>query len=393
MKNSTRCVSLDTDDQYGSVSPPIFQTATFRQPSADEFGEYDYSRSGNPTRTQVEKKIAALEHGEYAAAFGSGMAAITSVCRLLESGDEILASEDLYGGSIRLLEKVLPRQGISVRYVDTSDIAAVQTLISAKTKLLLVETPTNPFLRISDIRALSELAASRSIIVAVDNSMLSPCLQNPLDLGADIVLHSATKFLCGHSDVTGGAVVTNSEDIYRQIAFVQNAEGTALSPFESWLLLRGIKTLALRVERQSDSAQKVAEFLAAHNSVENVYYPTLAGHYGRETHLRQASSGGSVISFATGDKDLSRRFVEATELAAIAVSFGSVNTTISLPFHMSHASIPAELKETRSPRADLIRLSVGIEDVDDIIADLEQAFESAVSTGISQSTRAVAVRA
>ena len=374
MKNATRCVQLDKDDQFGSISPPIYQMATFHQPNATEFGAYDYSRSGNPTRTQLEKKLAHLEHGSFAAAFSSGMAALTAISRLLETGDEIMASDDLYGGSVRLLEQVLPRQGINVRYVDTTNLSEVADAFSSRTKLVLIETPTNPFLRISDIEALATAVHAREALLAVDNTMLSPCLQNPLKHGADLVIHSATKFLCGHSDVTAGAVVANDPDIFKQIAFVQNAEGAALSPFDSWLLLRGLKTLALRVERQSSSAEKVVEFLSMQKGVQSVFYPGFAGHKGGDVHLRQSTGGGSVISFTTGDPKISTRIVEAVELCSIAVSFGSVNSTVSLPCHMSHASIPENLRDRLAPPADLIRLSIGIEDVDDIISDLQNAF-------------------
>ncbi len=377
MKNSTRCVKLDRNDQFGSISPPIYQTATFRQPAATEFAEYDYSRSGNPTRTQLEQKLADLENGKFASAFASGMAAITAVTRLLNAGDEVVASDDLYGGSVRLLEQILPRLGIGVRYADTTDLEALSSAFTKNTKLLLIETPTNPFMRISDIGELAKITRSNGAYLAVDNTMLSPCLQNPLDLGADIVVHSATKFLCGHSDVMAGAVITNDAEIHRQIAFVQNAEGSALSPFDSWLLLRGLKTLALRVERQSSSALDVVAFLAQKLGEENVFYPGFGGGRNAELHSRQASAGGSVISFTTRDSEISRRLVEATELCSIAVSFGSINSTISMPCFMSHASIPSSLRDRLAPPPDLIRLSVGIEDVEDIIADLSNAFDTA----------------
>ena len=379
MKNATRCVQLDPADQFGSISPPIYQTATFRQSTAIGFDEYDYSRSGNPTRTQLEKKLAELEHGSFAAAFASGMAAITAVSRLLEAGDEIIASDDLYGGSVRLLEQVLPRQGIAVRYVDTTSLEEVQRAVSSQTRLLLVETPTNPLLRISDIAELASITRARGAFLAVDNTMLSPCLQNPLLHGADLVIHSATKFLCGHSDVTAGAVITNDPDLHKRISFVPNAEGAALAPFDSWLLLRGIKTLALRVERQSSSALKVAESLRDLSSVRQVFYPGFEDHPGHDIHSRQASGGGSVISFTTGDTEISRRIAESTRLCSIAVSFGSVNSSISLPCYMSHASVPDSLRDRLAPPADLIRLSVGIEDVDDIVADLTQTIGSPVA--------------
>jgi cystathionine beta-lyase len=387
MKNATRCVLLDSNDPFGATSPPIYQTATFCQPTADEFGEYDYSRTANPTRSQLEKKLADLEFGAHAAAFASGMAAISAVCRLVNSGEEIIAGDDLYGGTIRLLERLLPQQGISVRYVDTSDNAAVRKAISDRTKLILIETPTNPLLRVADIAAIAEIAHANDTLLAIDNTMLSPCLQNPLCLGADIVIHSATKFLCGHSDVTAGAVVTADEKLHRRIAFTQNAEGAGLSPFDSWLLLRGIKTLALRVEKQNSSALKIAEFLAAHRAIGNVYYPMLAGHPGRDLHSAQAAGGGSVISFTTGDPEFSRRIAEATRLFSIAVSFGSVNSSISLPCRMSHASIPVALREKLAPPPDLVRISVGVEDLDDLAEDLNTAISIAAGNGCSLSER------
>ena len=378
MKNATRCVRLETnDDRYGAISPPIYQTATFRQLNADEFGEYDYTRSGNPTRALLERQLAALEDAEHASAFASGMAAITALTRLVSSGDEIIAGNDLYGGTVRLLEQVLPRQGIGVRYVDTSDIQSVAKAIGSRTRLILVETPTNPLLKITDIAALAELAHQHDSLLAVDNSMLSPCLQQPLTLGADVVIHSATKFLCGHSDVTAGAVITNDADLHRQIAFYQNAEGAGLAPFESWLLLRGMKTLSLRVERQNQSALTIAKYLSRHRAITSVYYPGLESHPGHEIHCEQATGGGAVISFVTGDPQFSRRLVESTNLFDIAVSFGSVGSVISTPCKMSHASVPESLRDQLAPPEDLVRISVGIEDVDDLIEDLEQAFAAA----------------
>jgi cystathionine beta-lyase len=375
MKTSTRCVQLGTgDDQYGAIVPPIYQTATFQQPSATEFGEYDYSRSGNPTRDLLELQLADLEEGKYAAAFASGMAAITALVRLVENGGEIIAGDDLYGGTVRLLERVASNQNIPVQYVDTSDLTATAGLINARTRLILIETPTNPLFHISDIRRLAQLAKESNCLLAVDNSMLSPVFQRPLNLGADVVIHSATKFLAGHSDVTAGALITNDEALHNRIAWQQNAEGTALSPFESWLLLRGLKTLALRVERQNSSASKVATFLASHPSVAQVYYPGLEDHPGHEVHRSQSEGDGAVVSFTTSDAMFSARLVEATKLFKIAVSFGSVGSTISLPCHMSHASIPQSLRGRLGPPADLVRISVGIEDVDDLIEDLARAF-------------------
>ena len=375
MKLSTQCVHFgDSGDPYGAISPPIYQTATFRQPTASEFGEFDYTRSGNPTRSLLEQHLTALEGGAYASTFASGMAAITALTRLLNSGDEIIACDDLYGGTVRLLEKVLPRYAINVRYVDATKVDAVKAALTQRTKLILVETPTNPLLRICDLRGLSQIAAAANVLFAVDNSMLSPVLQRPLDLGAVAVIYSATKSLCGHSDVTAGAIITNDPTLHQQIAFQQNAEGAGLSPFESWLLLRGLKTLALRVKQQNESAQKVAEFLEAHPATREVYYPGLETHAGYELHRSQATGNGSVISFTTGDPELSAKLVEATRLFAIAVSFGSVGSSISLPYRMSHSSIPNSIRHRLAPPQDLVRLSVGIEDVDDLVEDLTQAF-------------------
>jgi cystathionine beta-lyase len=380
MKTATRCVHCERNgDPFNAISPPIYQTATFRQPTASEFGEYDYTRTANPTRTLVEQQLATLEGGNHACAFSSGMAAITALTRLLRSGDHIIAGDDLYGGTVRLLDQVLSRAGVSVSYVDTTDAEEVRTSLTERTRLLLIETPTNPLLRICDINALAQLAHSAGAILAVDNTMLSPCFQQPLALGADVVTHSATKFLCGHSDVTAGALVTNNAQLHRQLAFQQNAEGAGLSPFESWLLLRGMKTLALRVLRQNASANTIAQFLSRYSAVKDVYYPGLTNHPGYQLHRAQANGDGAVISFTTGDASFSERFASVTQLFDIAVSFGSVRSTISLPAKMSHASIPQSLKERIAPPSDLVRLSIGIEDVDDLIDDLAQAFDGIVN--------------
>ncbi len=379
MKTSTRCVQLGRGaDAYGAIAPPIYQTATFEQPTASEFGEYDYTRSGNPTRTLVEQQLANLEDAGYACAFASGMAALTALTRIVKAGEEIIAGDDLYGGTIRLLDRIASDRIISVRYVDTTDANAVQKIATRRTRLILIETPSNPLFRISDIRELSRIARECGAFLAVDNSMLSPVFQRPLNCGADIVVHSATKFLCGHSDVTAGALITNDGALYNQLAFQQNAEGAGLSPFESWLLLRGLKTLALRVERQNSSAGKIADFLQTRAEVKQVFYPGLEDHRGRDIHQRQANGNGAVVSFTTGNEELSRNIAESTRLFKVAVSFGSVGSTISLPYRMSHASIPNALKDRLAPPPDLVRLSVGIEDVDDLLEDLDRAFSERV---------------
>lgn len=390
MKLSTRCVRFDvSEDQFGSIAPPIYQTATFRQPGATEFGEYDYTRTSNPTRTLLEQQLAQLEGGMYASAFASGMAAITALTRLVSNGEEIIAGDDLYGGTVRLLDQILPRQGIKVHYADTTDPEALYQILSPRTKLILIETPSNPLLQISDIRHLSQVARESGALLAVDNSMLSPVLQRPLALGADVVVHSATKFLGGHSDVTAGALITNDKAVHERIAFQQNAEGAGLSPFESWLLMRGLKTLAIRVNRQSESAHDVVKFLELVPAVRRIYYPGLKDHPGSEIHRNQSEGNGSVVSFTTGDQELSRRIVEATRLFDIAVSFGSVASTISLPCRMSHASIPPSLRDRLAPPSDLVRLSIGIEDANDLIADLEHALATASLRSFSNAAASV----
>ena len=380
MKTSTRCVQLGrSNDAYGAIVPPIYQTATFEQPTATEFGEYDYTRSGNPTRTLLEQQLADLEDAAYACAFASGMAALTSLTRIVKAGEEIIAGDDLYGGTVRLLDRIAANQNISVRFVDTTNGDALRKAVTRRTRLILIETPSNPLFRISDIRELSLIARETGAYLAVDNSMLSPVFQRPLNFGADVVVHSATKFLGGHSDVTAGALITNDPVLYEQLSFQQNAEGAGLSPFESWLLLRGLKTLALRVERQNSSAGKIARFLQSRAEVSQVFYPGLEDHPGHEIHKLQADGSGAVVSFTTGDDQLSSALVETTRLFRVAVSFGSVGSTISLPCRMSHASIPGSLKDRLAPPSDLVRLSVGIEDVDDLLADLERAFSENVA--------------
>lgn len=376
MRTSTRCVQLGRgDDAHGAIVPPIYQTATFEQPTATEFGEYDYTRSGNPTRTLLEEQLADLEDAGYACAFASGMAALTALTRIVKAGEEIIAGDDLYGGTVRLLDRISSHQNVSVRYVDTTEPNELRKEVTERTRLILIETPSNPLFRISDIRELSSIAQEAGAYLAVDNSMLSPILQRPLNLGADVVVHSATKFLCGHSDVTAGALITNEPALHKQLSFQQNAEGAGLSPFESWLLLRGLKTLALRVERQNSSAEKIARFLQTRAEVSQVFYPGLANHPEHEIHKLQADGSGAVVSFTTGDDKLSCGIVESTRLFKIAVSFGSVGSTISLPCRMSHASIPSALRDRLAPPSDLVRLSVGIEDVDDLLEDLEHALE------------------
>jgi len=380
MKFATQLVHFDPSpgDPKRPMATPIYQTATFDQVHADSFGEYDYSRSGNPTRRVLEDQMARLEGGSRGFAFSSGMAAISTITSLLKSGDEIVADWDLYGGTSRLFAKVLSRSGIAVRYVDATNLKSVAEQITPATRLIFVESPTNPLLRVLDLAAIAEIADKGSILFCVDSSTMSPYLQNPLALGADIVVHSATKFLCGHSDVTGGVVVVKDDILGKEIQFLQNAQGNALGPFDSFLLLRGLKTLKLRLDAQQKNAVKIADFLAAHAKVNAVYYPGLPSHSGYDAQTKQARGGGAVVGFTVGSTAAAKRIAENTKLFKIAVSFGSVNSTISIPYVMSHASVPAEDRSTRGIPQDLLRLSVGVEDAEDLIADLEEQLDGLV---------------
>jgi cysteine-S-conjugate beta-lyase len=379
VKFATRLLTFNPapGDRLTPANTPIYQTATFRQDDATTFGEYDYSRSGNPTRAVVEKQIAALEGGKRGFCFATGLAAITAITRLVSPGEEILACDDLYGGAYRLFSRILPKRGINVRYADFTDLDTVAASVDSKTKLVYLETPTNPLLQIVDIAAVAEIAHDNGSLLCVDSSTMSPYLQRPLEFGADIVVHSATKFLCGHSDVMAGAIVVDDDELAQELYLIQNGEGAVLAPFDSFLLLRGMKTLSLRLDRQQSNARTIAEWLNEHPAVEHVYYPGLADEQQQRTHRAQASGDGAVLSFVTGDPEFSRTVVEVTKLFSITVSFGGVNSTISLPNYMSHASIPAHLRQQKSIPADLVRVSVGVEDVEDLVDDLSQAFEVA----------------
>jgi cystathionine beta-lyase len=375
---ATRLVRCgDPRDPYRAVAPPLYQTATFRQASLDDPGDYDYTRSGNPTRALLEGELAELEGARRAYAYASGMAALAAVLRLVPTGGEVVAGADLYGGTLRLLGRVAPRLGIAVRHVDAADTAAVAAALGPCTRLLLVECPGNPLLGICDLAALAELARRRGALFAVDNSLLGPLLQRPLALGADLVVASTTKGLGGHSDTTGGMVATRDERLAGELAFHQNAEGTALAPFECWLLLRGLKTLPLRVARQCATAAQLAARLAAHPGVARVFHPSLPDHPGRAVHRRQATGDGAVLSFTTGDAARAKRVVESARVFDLAVSFGSVASAISLPCRMSHASVPDELRARLAPPPDLVRLAVGIEEIDDLWGDLTAALAAA----------------
>lgn len=366
-------------------------------------GPYDYTRSGNPTRSQLESQIAALEGvprgtndggggGGFdggALAFTSGMAALAAALRLATAGTRVVAGDDLYGGTSRLLSQVAPGCGVDVDNVDTSDVAAVEAALFDKSKsnkpvsLLMLESPTNPRMQVADIRKLCALAKKAGAISLVDNSMLTPLFQAPLSLGADISMTSATKFIGGHSDVTAGLLAVKGKDLFKRLYFFQNAEGAGLSPFDSWLCLRGLKTMPLRMRAAAANAAVLAAFLDSHPLVKKVNYPGLKHHPGHDVHASQSSSPGSLLSFETGNVALSRGVVERTRLYAIAVSFGSVASQISLPCYMSHASIPDAVRAARGLPDDLVRISAGVEDAVDLLRDLERAFvETAEELGI-----------
>lgn len=381
MNFATRLVSFDAAPGDGNrpTNTPIYQTATFEQETAVEFGKYDYARSGNPTRRVLEDLIAELENGVRGFAFASGLAAITAVTRLLKPGDELLACEDLYGGAFRLFSRILTERGITVRYADFT--AAGPLPVSPKTKLVYLETPSNPLLKICDLAKIAKEAHAAGAIFCVDGTAMTPYLQKPLDLGADIVLHSATKFLSGHADVTAGVVVVKDKELAEKIYFIQNGEGAVLGPFDSYLLLRGIKTLSLRLDRQQATAQELSEWLSNTPGlqVKKVHFPGLKGHPGHDLHLSQALGPGAVLSFETGDPEFSVRLVEALKVFSIAVSFGGVGSCATVPCRMSHAPLLKAAnvdvpKPSSQPPADLVRLAVGIEHPADLIADLQQAF-------------------
>src|SRR5690554_441405 len=359
----------------GAIMTPIFQTSTYVQQSPGVHKGYEYARTQNPTRTVLENNLAALENGEHGICFSSGMAATDAILKMLEPGDEVISCNDLYGGSYRLFTKTYEKYGIKFHFVDMNDPKNVEEKINENTKLLWIETPTNPMLNIVDITALSKLAKSKNVLVVVDNTFASPYLQTPLDMGADIVCHSATKYLGGHSDVILGAIVVKDKAIADQLHYIQNASGAVPGPFDSWLVLRGIKTLHVRVQRACENAQKIAEYLEKHPKVQKVYYPGLQSHPSYELAKRQMRMPGAMVSFTLKDDSLesATEFLSKTKLFALAESLGGVESLIGHPATMTHASIPLEERKKTGVTDSLIRVSVGIEDVEDLIADLETA--------------------
>jgi cystathionine gamma-lyase len=365
----------DPDPATGATIVPIYQTSTYTQEAPGRHKGYEYSRTGNPTRAALEECVAALEGAEFGLAFASGLAATTAVMSLLSSGDHIVAGDDLYGGSYRLFDRVLQRSnGLDFTFVDTTDPASVEEVLRPETRMLWIETPTNPMLTLSDIAALSEMAHERGAIVAVDNTFASPYFQNPLALGAEIVVHSTTKYMGGHSDVVGGAAVTSDPDLHERMAFYQNAAGAVPGPFDSWVVLRGLKTLAVRMRQHEANALAVAEFLQGHPRVATVNYPGLPSHPQYELAKRQMRGFSGMVSFTLkGGAEAAYAAVQKTELFHFAESLGGVESLITHPATMTHAAIPKEQREVRGVTDGLLRLSVGIEDADDLIADLDNA--------------------
>lgn len=353
---------------------PIFQTSTYAQDGLGENKGYEYSRSGNPTRTALEQCLAALENGQYGLAFASGLAAENTLLSLLSAGDHLLSCDDLYGGTYRLFERVMKRYKVEASYLPArASVQDYEKAIRPNTRILWLETPTNPLLNLVDIRALAEMAHQHKLIVVVDNTFASPYFQQPLRLGADVVVHSTTKYINGHSDVIGGALILNDPDLYESLKFHQNAAGGVPGPFDSWLTLRGIKTLSVRMRQHAENAMSVARFLSEHARVEKVYYPGLPSHPDYELAKRQMSGFGGMVSFQLkGHYDDVARVVRRFEVFALAESLGGVESLVCHPTSMTHASIPREIRESRGLTDTLLRLSVGIEDVEDLLADLEQ---------------------
>jgi cystathionine beta-lyase/cystathionine gamma-synthase len=365
----------EPDPSTGAVIVPIYQTSTFAQEAVGVHKGYEYSRSGNPTRAALETALAALDGGRHALAFASGLAAETTVSLLLSAGDHVICGDDVYGGTYRLFDKVFKRLGLTFDYVDTSDVARVAAAIRPETKLIWLETPTNPLLKLADITAISGLGRPRGIITAVDNTFATPYFQRPLELGADISLYSTTKYLGGHSDVVGGALALNDDGLYERLKFLQNAAGGVPGPFDSWLVLRGLKTLALRMRAHEANALAIARFLTEHPAVERVVYPGLPSHPQHELARRQMSGFGGMISMVLkGGEAAGREMVRRTKLFTLAESLGGVESLIELPAAMTHASVAGSPLEVPG---GLVRLSVGIEEEDDLIADLEAALGGA----------------
>ena len=377
MKFGTKAIhaGVQPDPATGAIMTPIYQTSTYVQDGIGNHKGYEYSRTLNPTRDALEKNIAAIENGKYGACFGSGLAAIDCIIKMLNPGDEVISTNDLYGGSYRLFKTIFEKYGIVFHFVDMNNVANVEGFVNEKTKLIWVETPTNPMMNIVDIEEMAKVAKKANAMLAVDNTFATPYLQNPLDLGADIVMHSATKYLGGHSDVVMGALVTSNDEIAKEMYRIQNSSGAVTAPMDSFLVLRGIKTLHIRMQRHCENGEKIAHFLKTHPKVENVYWPGFETHPNHEIAKKQMSGFGGMISFSLKGNKLedAHEIVKRVELFALAESLGGVESLIGHPATMTHASIPKVEREKSGIVDSLIRLSVGIEDVEDLIDDLKQA--------------------
>ncbi|MBC8356863.1 MAG: PLP-dependent transferase [Planctomycetes bacterium] len=380
MKFRTRAIHVgnERDEQTGAVVPPIHMATTYVQHHAGEWREFDYARSGNPTRKNLEQTLASLESGTAALAFSSGMAATHCVTMLLESGDHIVAGSDIYGGTYRLLHKIVNRTGVSVSLTSTGDLDEFERAITPQTKLLWLESPGNPLMSITDLKACVEIAKRHGVLTAIDNTFATPVLTRPLELGIDIVMHSATKYLGGHSDALGGAIVVSERELYDRLYFIQNATGAVMGPFESFLMSRGLKTLELRVREQCRTAQRLAEFLESDSRIQRVLYPGLSSHPGHEVATGQMNGGyGAMLSFeVVGDFAKTKRVAESTKLFQLAVSLGAVESLIEQPAAMSHASYDAADRLSHGIRDELIRISVGLEAFEDLRDDLDQALNA-----------------
>jgi cystathionine gamma-lyase len=365
----------EPDPRTGSVAVPVYQTSTYAQEGLGRHKGYEYARTQNPTREAWEACVAALEGARHGIAFASGLAALSTLMQTLEAGDHVVASDDLYGGSYRLFEQVYRPLGLEFTYVDTSKPEAVEAAFRPRTRYLFIESPTNPLMIVSDIALLAEMARQRGVRTVVDNTFLSPIFQRPLELGADVVLHSSTKYLNGHSDMVGGILLTSDEELAERLRFLQNASGAVPGPWDCWLALRGIKTLEVRMQRHEANGMRVARFLAEHPKVRAVRYPGLPEHPQYETSRRQTSGWGGMVSFELEDLEAARRFVEATRIFTLAESLGGVESLVCHPATMTHASIPKDVRQARGLSDGLVRLSVGIEDPEDLVDDLARALE------------------
>lgn len=377
MKFNTKTIhgGQEPDKAYGAVMPPIYQTSTYAQTTPGGHKGYEYSRSHNPTRTALENSLASIENGNYGLAFGSGLAAIDAVLKLLKSGDEVISTNDLYGGTYRLFTKIFEGFGIKFHFIGMANVSNIEKYVNKNTKLIWVETPTNPMMNIIDIKAASDIAKKHNLILAVDNTFATPYLQQPLDLGADIVMHSATKYLDGHSDVVMGALIVKDKVLADRLYFIQNASGAICGPMDSFLVLRGIKTLHIRMQRHCENGKAIAEYLASHPKIENVYWPGFKNHPNHDIAKSQMTDFGGMISFTTKGNNYVEaiKIVENLKIFTLAESLGGVESLAGHPASMTHASIPKKEREKTGVVDSMIRLSVGIEDADDLIEDLKQA--------------------